>query len=48
MFIHGGGFTGGMIVEMGNYYASRGWVYVSIDYRTTEELGDVDGMDPRF
>ena len=28
---------------MGNYYASRGWVYVSIDYRTTEELGDVDG-----
>ncbi|MEC8764049.1 MAG: alpha/beta hydrolase, partial [Candidatus Thermoplasmatota archaeon] len=48
MFIHGGGFTGGIkhkpeIVEMGNYYASRGWVYVSIDYRTTEELGDVDG-----
>ena len=49
MFIHGGGFTGGVkhkpeIVEMGNYYASRGWVYVSIDYRTTEELGDIDGM----
>ena len=29
---------------MGKYYASRGWVYVSIDYRTTEELGDLDGM----
>ena len=41
MFIHGGGFTGGIkhkpeIIEMGKYYASRGWVYVSIDYRTTE------------
>ena len=49
MFIHGGGFTGGIkhkpeIVEMGKYYASRGWVYVSIDYRTTEELGDIDGL----
>ena len=49
MFIHGGGFTGGIkhkpeIVEMANYYASRGWVYVSIDYRTTEELGDIDDM----
>ena len=48
MFIHGGGFTGGIkhkpeIVEMGQYYASRGWVYISIDYRTTEELGDIDG-----
>ena len=48
MFIPGGGFTGGIkhkpeIVEMGKYYASRGWVYVSIDYRTTEELGDLDG-----
>ena len=49
MFIHGGGFTGGIkhkpeIVEMANYYASRGWVYVSIDYRTAEELGDIDVM----
>lgn len=48
MFIHGGGFTGGVkhkpeIVEMGQYYASRGWVFVSIDYRTTEELGDIEG-----
>ena len=43
MFIHGGGFTGGVkdgpeMVEMANYYASRGWVFVSVDYRTTEEL----------
>lgn len=49
MFIHGGGFTGGTktkpeIVEMANYYASRGWVFVSIDYRTTEELGTIQGM----
>ncbi len=51
MFIHGGGFTGGIkhkpeIVEMANYYASRGWVFVSIDYRTTEELGVIQGMSP--
>lgn len=43
MFIHGGGFTGGIkhkpeIIGMAKYYASRGWVFVSIDYRTTEEL----------
>ena len=49
MFIHGGGFTGGTktkpeIVEMAEYFASRGWVYVSVDYRTTEELGIIDGM----
>lgn len=46
MFIHGGGFTGGTktkpeIVDMANFYASRGWVFVSIDYRTTEELGSI-------
>ena len=49
MFIHGGGFTGGIkhkpeIVDMANYYASRGWVFVSIEYRTTEELGVLEGM----
>lgn len=49
MFIHGGGFTGGIkhkpeIIEMAEYYAERGWVFVSIDYRTTEELGSVDDM----
>lgn len=48
MFIHGGGFKGGTknhapIMEMGNYYASRGWVFVSIEYRTLEEMGDIDG-----
>ncbi len=51
MFIHGGGFTGGIkhkpeIVDMANYYASRGWVFASIDYRTTEELGTIQGMTP--
>ena len=51
MFVHGGGFTGGIkhkpeIVDMANYYASRGWVFVSIDYRTTEELGAIQGMTP--
>lgn len=51
MFIHGGGFKGGIkhkpeIVDMANYYASRGWVFVSIDYRTTEELGVIQGMTP--
>ena len=43
MFIHGGGFTGGTktnpdFIRMGNYFASRGWVFASVDYRTTEEL----------
>ena len=52
MFIHGGGFKGGIkhkpeIVEMANYYASRGWVYISIDYRTTEELGNIDDMSQK-
>jgi acetyl esterase/lipase len=51
MFIHGGGFKGGIkhkpeIVAMADYYASRGWVFVSIDYRTTEELGTIQGMSP--
>ena len=45
MFIHGGGFTGGTktrdtIEEMAEYYAARGWVFASIDYRTTETLCD--------
>lgn len=49
MFIHGGGFTGGSktkpeIVDMASYYASRGWVFVSIDYRTAEELVTIPGM----
>lgn len=49
LFIHGGGFKGGIkhkpeIVEMANYFASRGWVFISIDYRTAEELGAIQGM----
>ncbi len=51
MFIHGGGFKGGIkhkpeIIDLANYYASRGWVFVSIDYRTTEELGSIQDMTP--
>lgn len=43
MFIHGGGFQGGTktkpeIVAMANYFASRGWVFASVDYRTTSDL----------
>ena len=49
MFIHGGGFKGGTktkpeIIEMANYYASRGWVFASIDYRTVEELCNSERM----
>ncbi|WP_138593410.1 alpha/beta hydrolase [Pseudoalteromonas aurantia] len=48
MFIHGGGFTGGTktkpeIIDMAGYYASRGWVFISIDYRTAEELITIPG-----
>ena len=51
MFIHGGGFKGGTktkpeIVDMANYYTSRGWVYISVDYRTVEELGKIDHKTP--
>ena len=49
MFIHGGGFQGGTktkpeIVDMANYFASRGWVFVSIDYRVADDLGVITGM----
>ena len=49
MFIHGGGFKGGTktkpeIVDMAKYYASRGWVFASVDYRTAEELCDLEKM----
>ncbi|WP_299107166.1 alpha/beta hydrolase [uncultured Tenacibaculum sp.] len=53
MFIHGGGFQGGTktkpeIIAMGNYFASRGWVFVSIDYRTVEDLGTIfTGIAPQ-
>lgn len=46
LFIHGGGFNGGIkhkpeIVEVANYYTSRGWVFFSIDYRVVPDLGTV-------
>ena len=49
MFIHGGGFKGGTkskpeIIAMAQHYASRGWVFASVDYRTTEELCDSEEM----
>lgn len=45
-FIHGGGFNGGTkqkpeIVEYGNYYAARGWVFISIDYRVQGDFGTI-------
>lgn len=46
MLIHGGGFAGGTrkhdkIVNVANYFASRGWVAVSIDYRLKRDKGTV-------
>lgn len=46
MFIHGGGFSGGtkqqaQIIDLANYYASRGWVFISIDYRLNNDSGTV-------
>lgn len=46
VFIHGGGFIGGTrkdpnIVNMANYFASRGWVAFSIDYRLRGDFGTI-------
>ena len=46
MLIHGGGFTGGTkqqepIVDMANYFAARGFVVFSIDYRLRGDRGTV-------
>ena len=46
MLIHGGAFTGGTkqqeaLVEMANYYAARGFVVFSIDYRLRDDAGTV-------
>ena len=46
LLIHGGGFIGGSkqqtaIVNMSNYFASRGWVVFSIDYRIKNDFGTV-------
>ena len=53
VFIHGGGFKGGTktkpeIVAMAHYFASRGWVFMSIDYRTSSDLGSIyTGIAPQ-
>ncbi len=46
MLIHGGGFVGGSkqqqaIVNIANYFAERGWVVFSIDYRLRDDFGTV-------
>ncbi len=46
MLIHGGAFVGGSkqqdaIVDMANYYASRGFVVFSIDYRLRDDKGTI-------
>ncbi|MBY0479441.1 MAG: alpha/beta hydrolase [Chitinophagaceae bacterium] len=46
LLIHGGGFTGGSksdvnIVNLANYFASRGWVAFSINYRLLGQNGTV-------
>ncbi len=46
MLIHGGGFSGGSkqqeaLVYMANYYASRGFVVFSIDYRLRGDMGTI-------
>lgn len=46
LFIHGGGFAGGTkqqrrIIEWANYYTSRGWVFISADYRLKRHKGTV-------
>ncbi|MEM6269615.1 MAG: alpha/beta hydrolase [Bacteroidota bacterium] len=46
MFIHGGAFANGSKQDWGirniaDFYASRGWVFVSIDYRLLDDQGTV-------
>ena len=46
MFIHGGGFYKGnkehkAMVNLANYYAARGWVTFSINYRLIKDYGSV-------
>ncbi|MEO0340005.1 MAG: alpha/beta hydrolase [Bacteroidota bacterium] len=46
MFIHGGAFENGSksqaaIVNIANFFASRGWVFISIDYRLKGDTGTV-------
>ena len=46
MLIHGGAFVGGSkqqaaLVDIANYYASRGFVVFSIDYRLRDHMGTI-------
>ena len=46
LFIHGGGFVAGNkqaggILNLADYYASRGWVFISINYRLRNDLGTI-------
>ena len=46
VLIHGGGFFGGSrtalsMVNLAQYFASRGWVVFSIDYRLASDMGTV-------
>jgi len=46
LLIHGGAFVGGSkqqeaLVDMANYYASRGFVVFSIDYRLRDHMGTI-------
>lgn len=53
VLIHGGGFLGGSRATksfkfMGNYFASRGWVVFSIDYRLGKHQGTVPEKWKKF
>lgn len=53
LLIHGGGFTGGdksdvNIVNLANYFASRGWVAFSINYRLLGDKGTVSAQWLQF
>ncbi|NQZ78436.1 MAG: carboxylesterase family protein, partial [Ekhidna sp.] len=46
VFIHGGAFIGGskqqaQIIDLAHYFASRGWVFISINYRLRGDIGTV-------
>ncbi|WP_168210411.1 alpha/beta hydrolase [Persicimonas caeni] len=46
LIVHGGGFTGGTrtqpdLIEFAEYFASRGWVALSVDYRLAGDFGTV-------
>ncbi len=46
VFFHGGAFFGGekeqqQIIHLANYYASRGWVFISADYRLRGDNGTI-------